>query len=564
LGDRDAYLEWRMNKLWLVPGCRIEQITPDGPNHLCIAARSFQRARRCPDCGRVSRAVHSRYKRHLADLPSLGRSVSVHLWVRRFYCRNTDCARQTFVERLTTLVAPFARRTCRLAAAQGQTGLALGGEAGARLLAHLSMPASADTVLRLVKATPLPDQPAPRVIGVDDWAKRKGRSYGTIIVDLERHRVVDLLPERTAARLADWLRQRPGIEVVARDRSTEYASGIASGAPAAVQVADRWHLLANMRQAVERWFAGAHARLCRLSDVQDTGSDLSTQRTGPFPRSASDRQLGLDNRARRREIYKEVRHRHRAGEALIAIARTMKLARGTVRKYAQAEDFPERVPRPGHSIIDPHLAYLHARLAEGCEDAAALWREIRKQGFTGTAKLVRRWLSEYRTKPATTAPHRWRGRMPTDPGSNGSAAPRLPSSRQLAWLLVQPLAKLAPTDAAVVAHIERDPETAIVAKLARQFTALVRACNTSTQANVHAVPAALTNWLAEARASGVPVMETFATGLEGDSGAVSAALTTPWSNGQTEGQVNRLKLIKRQMFGHASFDLLRRRVLLAA
>jgi transposase len=552
-----------MKKLWPVPDCRIEQITPDGPTHLRITARSFPRARRCPDCGRVSRAVHSRYERHLADLPSLGRSVSVHLWVRRFYCRNADCARQTFVERLPKLAMPFARRTCRLAAAQGQTGLALGGEASARLLSGLSMPVSADTVLRLVKAMPLPDQPAPRVIGVDDWAKRKGRSYGTIIVDLERHRVVDLLPERSAATLTEWLRQQPGIEVVARDRSTEYASGITVGAPAAVQVADRWHLLANMRQAVERWFAGARARLQRLSGVQSAHGVLPAQRTGPFPRSASDRQAGLDNRTRHLELYEEIRRRHRAGEALLAIARTMKLARGTVRKYAQAADFPERAPRPSHSIIGPHLAYRHARLAEGCEDAAALWREIRARGFTGTAKQIRRWLSERRTKPAKTAPHRWRGRMPTDPALNGAATP-LPSSRQLAWLLVQPPTELAPTDAAVVARVEQDPETAIVAKLARQFTALVRACNASNQAHPQAAQAELKTWLTEARASGVPAMETFAAGLEGDSGAISAALTTPWSNGQTEGQVNRLKLIKRQMFGHASFDLLRRRILLAA
>jgi hypothetical protein len=208
----------------------------------------------------------------------------------------------------------------------------------------------------------LPDQPAPRVIGVDDWAKRKGSSYGTIIVDLERHRVVDMLPERTAATLADWLRQRPGIEVVAHDRSSEYASGIASGAPAAVQVADRWHLLANMRQAVERWFAGARGRLQRLSGVTSTYGVLPAQRTRPFPRSASDRQAGLDNRVRRLELYEEVQRRHRAGEALLAIARTMQLARGTVRKYAQAEDFPERAPRPSSSIMDPHLAHLHARL----------------------------------------------------------------------------------------------------------------------------------------------------------------------------------------------------------
>jgi hypothetical protein len=253
--------------------------------------------------------VHSRYDRHLADLPPLGRSVLIHLRVRRFYCRNAACPRQTFVERLPNLMAPFARRTCRLAEAQAQTGAALGGagqgsigesrwntsgggEASRRLLSRLSMPVSADTVLRLVKTLPLPDQPAPRVVGVDDFAKRKGRSYGTIIVDLEQHRVVDLLPDRSAATLASWLRQRPAIEIVARDRSTEYASGIAMGAPAALQVADRWHLLANMRQVVERWFTSVHARLRRLPNVQDAINVVSSRRPGAFHAAPRTHRLG--------------------------------------------------------------------------------------------------------------------------------------------------------------------------------------------------------------------------------------------------------------------------------
>jgi transposase len=374
-------------------------------------------------------AVHSRYDRHPADLPSLGRTVSIHLRVRRFYCRNTACPRQTFAERLPNLVAPFARRTRRQAEAQGQTGAALGGEAGARLLAHLSMPASADTVLRLIKPTPLPDQPVPRVVGVDDWAKRKGSRYGTIIVDLERHRVVDLLPDRSAATLADWLRQRPGIEIVARDRSTEYASGIAAGAPAAVQVANRWHLLANMRQVVERWFTSVHGRLRRLPGVQDPVGVLSGQPTGGFPRSASDAQVGLDNRARRLALYEEVRRRHGAGEALIAIARSMKLARGTVHQYARAEDFPERaMRRPGHSIIDPHLAYLQARLAEGCEDAAALWREIRGQvSLARPNRYGAGSASDGQNRPGLR-PTRWRGRVPTDPAPTGGAATITPAT----------------------------------------------------------------------------------------------------------------------------------------
>ena len=486
--------------------------------------------------------------------------------VRRFYCRNAGCPRQTFAERVPQLVAPFARRTRRLAEAQGRTGAALGGEAGARLLSRLFMPASADTVLRLLNRLPLPDQTEPRVIGVDDWAKHRGRSYGTIVVDLEQRRVVDLLPDRTAATLAAWLRQQPGIEVVARDRSTGYASGIASGAPAAVQVVDRWHLLANLRQAVERCLAGTHGRLRRLPVMPDEGGAVPARRTGPFPCSAADEQVRADSRGRRLALYREVQRRRAAGEPLISIARAMNLARGTVRNYAYASSFPERAARrPGRSIIDRHLPHLQARVAEGCEDAAVLWRELQVQGFTGTARLVRRWLGERRQKPARTAPHRWRGRASADPGPAGDSAPTpLPAARQLAWLLVQPATMMSAVDAAAVARVEQDKDAATVAVLACRFTALVRACNVGNQTNAVAAGAELDAWLIEAGGCGVPTMETFAAGLKKDADATRAALTTPWSNGQTEGQVNRLKLVKRQMYGHASFDLLRRRVLLAA
>jgi transposase len=548
------------------PGCRVEQVTSDTPAHLQIAARGLDRGGSCPDCGKMSRAVHSRYRRRPADLPSLGRMVRVSLRVRRFYCLNSSCARQTFAERVSQLVEPFARRTRRLAEAQGRTGAALGGEAGARLLSRLSMPASADTVLRLLSRLPLPQQTEPRVVGVDDWAKCRGRSYGTIVVDLERRCVADLLPDRTAATLADWLRQRPGIEVVARDRSTEYASGITAGAPAAVQVADRWHLLANVRQAIERWLAGAHGRLRRLPAMPGEAGVVPAKRTGPFPRSISDVQVGSDSRTRRLALYDEVQRRHASGEPLIALARSMNLARGTVRAYAHASSFPERgAHRPRRSIIDRHLPHLQARVAEGCEDGAVLWRELQAHGFTGSARLVRRWLSEQRRKPARTAPHRWRGRVSATLGSPDDSTPTpLPAARQLAWLLVQPPATLSAADAATVARVEQDKDAAAMAMLARRFTALVRECNAGNGADATAASAELDAWLVDAGNCGVQTMETFAAGLKQDDAAIRAALTTPWSNGQTEGQVNRLKTIKRQMYGHASFDLLRRRVLLAA
>ena len=501
--------------------------------------------------------MHSRYRRRPADLPSLGSRVRVDLVVRRFYCGNTACARRTFSERLPELVMPRARRTCRLTEAQGQVGAFLGGEGGARLLSRLAMPASADTVLRLVRRLPLPEPEPARVVAVDDWALRKGRTYGTIVVDLERRRVLDLLPDRTAETLADWLRARPGIEIVARDRSTEYARAIALGAPEATQVPDRWHLLANMRQVLERWLAGAQARLRRLPVPPGPEAPAEVprrpaSRTGPFPRSVAEMRARAGRRERRIALYEEVRRRRAAGETLLAISRAVGLAVNTVRKYAAAESFP--VPgrqRPRPSILDPYLAHLRARFAEGCTSPRVLWREVRAVGFPGTDKQVHRWLAQHRRAAAA-------------PPAGPDQPPALPPATQLAWLLVQPVAALSADDAATAARVEQDGEAASVAALARRFTALVRGCGVRQKPEAAAALVALEAWLVDARACGVRALETFAAGLEQDGAAVRAALTTPWSSGQAEGQITRLKLIKRQSYGRAGFDLLRRRVLIAA
>ena len=554
-----------MNDLHFLPGCRIREVTGADPSCIQIQAEARQRSARCPDCGEPSQAVHSRTLRRPADLPCLGREVRLELAVRRLYCRNPACPRQTFVERLPGLIAPHAHRTHRLAAAQGQVGVALGGEAAGRMLRQLGMPASGDTVLRLVRRLPLPRCPAPRILGVDDWALRKGETYGTILVDLERHRVVDLLPDRSAPTLADWLRRHRGVRAVARDRSTEYARGISLGAPRAVQVADRWHLLLNLRQMVERWLAGAHGRLRRLPSIP-SGEPGPARRTSAFPRSRAERAASADSRARRKTLYEEVRRRHAAGEPLLSIGRGMRLARGTVRKFAQAESFPERATQaPGRSILDPYLAHLEARIAAGCENAMALWRELRELGFLGTPTHVRRWLNPRRSAPAKTTPHCFRATQPAlvPPNADGNA-PALPSPRQLAWYLTRSRDRLTDEACAAIARLEQDVEAATVAALVRRFADLVRGCSLGGKAAVRAPITTFKAWLSDALKSGVSAVATFAAGLQQDGAAVKAALTTPWSSGLTEGQVNKLKLLKRQTFGRAKFDLLRRRVLLAA
>jgi transposase len=206
----------------------------------------------CPVCGSEARRVHSRYTRRLDDLPCLGRRVRLQVAVRRFACPQTDCPRRIFTERLPGFAAPWARTTDRLRQTETDIGSSLGGEAGARLAARMAITTSPDTLLRRVKRRKNEPAELPRVVGIDDWAWRKGQRYGTIVVDLERSDVIDLLPDREADTVAAWLKAHPGIEVVSRDRSAAYAQAATEGASQAKQVADRWHLLKNLREAVER------------------------------------------------------------------------------------------------------------------------------------------------------------------------------------------------------------------------------------------------------------------------------------------------------------------------
>ena len=233
----------------------------------------------CPCCGEESTRIHSRYLRSLADLPWQELPVRLRLHVRRFFCDHPACERQIFTKRLPGVVAVYGRRTIRLNAWFTHIGFALGGEAGARLLWQLGVTASGDTVLRYLHAFAVGPRPTPRVLSVDDFAFCRGRTYGSMLVDLEQHRVVDLLPDRSAATLAAWLRQHPGVAVISRDRSSEYAEGARQGAPDAIQVADRFHLLKNLGETVQRVFTGHSQRIAPIP-APETTADVSS-----FPRT---------------------------------------------------------------------------------------------------------------------------------------------------------------------------------------------------------------------------------------------------------------------------------------
>lgn len=312
----------------------------------------------CPRCGQASHRTHSRYQRTLADLPWNGLAVQVRLQARRFFCDNRACERRIFTERIPTVAAPYARRTNRLAAWFTQVAVALGGVPGARLLRHSGCASSRQTLLRQIRSFPVAPSPTPTVLSVDDFAFRTGRTYGTMFVDLEQHRVVDLLPERSADVVATWLNAHPGVPIVSRDRGGEYAEGAKRGAPeAALQVADRFHLLRHLGDVMRRVLQRHAALVQRLPAPSPSLYGLSRLRL--------DREGTREaTQARMRERFEQIHALAGSGMSKEAIVRQLRLNRQTVYKYLALPAPPERHHAgPAVSALAPYEGYLLRRCA---------------------------------------------------------------------------------------------------------------------------------------------------------------------------------------------------------
>jgi len=537
-----------------LPGFGI-QIVESHEERITIMAEANTRRAACPHCHAISGHIHSYYTRSPQDLPSSGKTVQLVLRVRRFRCQNPACSAVTFSERLPGVMAPSAQRTVRLRSSLSAIGFALGGKAGARLSKRFGMAASPSTILRLVRQCAVSNIATPRVLGIDDFALRKGQVYGTLFVDGETHRPVDVVRERTSEVVATWLKAHPGVEVITRDRSVEYARGATEGAPQALQVADRWHLLTNLREALERLLNRLHTELVHLPLSPDTPPAVAIQRPALDSQGPSRRAALQVNRARRFARYQAVRTLLAQGVPQLQISQQLGLTRRTVRTFAQADTFPERaMPPPVKSILDPYIPYLQQRLSEGCSNSSQLWREVQALGFSGSRALVASWVCYYRTSSSPSTPHRYL----VDPaGGVLKPPPRpalLPAPRQLVWCLLRSTDELTPEEKAIFSRIRLHPQVDRAYRLSRQFQRMIRD---------HCADD-LTAWLQACLDSAIPELQTFATSLQRDESAIRLALSTAWNNGITEGHVNRLKMIKRTMYGRANFDLLRLRVLAAA
>jgi transposase len=514
----------------------------------------------CPLWAAPSATVHSRYHRHLTDLPWGSLSVRIRLTVRKFVCRHATCIRRIFTERLPTLVAVSARRTCRLVAALQAIGIALGGHAGARLAAHLRLPTSPATLLRLVRTASVLASPALRAIGVDEWAWRRGHRYGTILVDLMTHQVVDWLPDRSASSVAAWLAQHPTITTVCRDRSDLYADGIRRGAPQAVQVVDRFHLVHNLRQALEavlldRRLALQDAAVSRAMALMPTASPVPLtpmyrgRRRNPKPAPQGEA-ARPPRHARWVAIYEAAQTLRAQGTPIATIARQLGISRPTVYAYLRRDTppGPRRLQRPPSArVLTPYVPYLIRRWRESGADSRQLWREIQVLGYTHSARTVCRFIT--RLRRASEAGH-----IP-EAQASPYTRPQGPSARAVSFAMVCPAAKRSADAQMYLDQLcEMDTSIARAYGLSHTFLTMVRERR----------GADLEVWIAEAVHSGIEELARFARGLQEDLAAVTAGLTLPWSNGPVEGQITRLKLLKRQGYGRTGFALLRQRVLQAA
>jgi len=533
-------------------GLRVHRVEDAGVA-VMIAASCRADSACCPRCGLESARVHGGYARTVADGAAGGRPVLIVLRVRRFRCRNPQCPAVTFAEQAAGLSERYRRRSVPLLAMLAGFGLELAGRAATRLAGTLGIAVHPATVLRLVAAAPDPQvTAAPDVLGVDDFALAKGYVYGTVLVDMRTGDVAGLLPDREAATLQAWLTAHPGAGIICRDRAGNYAEGARAGAPDAIQVADRWHLWHNLAEYAEKTVAGHRGCLKDQpggADGHDAPGPADRPEQEP-PGQAEGGQVPpdgfLDACGRERRLVIRTRQRHAeihqrldAGESLSAISRATGLDRKTIQRFARAGRAGELLGKATsrESKLDEFKPYLHQRWNEGATDAAALHAELQQRGWAGSEQTIRRYVRPFRQALAAPGP-----------------APAVPKTRQITrWLLTRP-DHLQPDEQAQIQAIRaRCPHIDALAGHVTAFAEMMTARTGSRD---------LETWLAAVEADEQAGLRSFAAGIRNDQQAVINGLTLHWNSGKVEGTVNKIKMIKRQMYGRAGFDLLRKRVIL--
>jgi transposase len=505
----------------------------------------------CPECHQPSARIHGSYQRTVADLPCAGRNVILVLTVRKFVCGTPTCPRKIFTERLTGLVESYARMTSRLIALIQALGLVAGGQMGTRQADRTGIATTPSTLLRHLMQLPAPAIRAVRVLGVDDFAWRKRFTYGTILVDLERRKIIDVLADRESATVETWLKEHPEVTIVSRDRGKEFAKAATLGAPQARQVVDRFHLVRNLSEVLKEILGHCRAEIRQGKAPVPQSETAGKEHMRPLPTAATWQQrtpahvkkAHQARQASREDRYQQMTTLRAQGLTQREVAKRIGMSERAVRNWLKRGAAPTNERRfRRRSVFDPYAAYVLERWQAGIHEAKQLYEEIQVQGFSGTVRIVQRFVQALRDNPEKIF-------LPPATGADRF------SSNTATWLFIRDPKQLTSEKQAELELICQCSETARKTyELTQQFMTMLRLRRGQE----------FEAWLSAVEASHIPELRRFAYSLLKDKEAVVAGLTLPYSNGPVEAQVQKLKLVKRSMYGRAKLSLLRQRLLNAA
>src|SRR6266536_5590154 len=536
--------------LHLPAGITITSVHPS-VTELVVCVACHAPSMPCPECHQLSARVHGSYQRTVADLPCAGRNVLLMLTVRKFVCSTQAGSHKIFTERRPGLVKSYGRMTGRLIALLQALGLGAGGQMGTRQAARSGIATSPTTLLRHLMQLPAPVRRVVRVLGVDDFAWKKRFTYGTILVDLERRKIIDVLADRESATVEAWLQEHPEVKLVIRDRGKDFTKAATLGAPQAQQVVDRFHVVKNLSEVLQEILGHCRAEIRQGEAPLPQLEKAAAEPTRPLPTAATWQQrtpahvkkVHQARQASRDDRYSQMTTLRAQGLTQKEVAKRMGMSEKAVRNWLKRRAAPtnERQFRR-RSVFDPYAAYVLERWQAGTREAKQLYEEIRAQGFSGTVRIVQRFVQALRDDPEkiTLAPE--------------TSAERF-SANNATWLFIRDPKQLTAEKQAELELICQHSETARKTyALTQQFMSMLR-MRRGQEFEV---------WLEAVEASHIDELCRFAHSLCKDKDAVIAGLTLSYSNGPVEAQVQKLKLVKRSMYGRAKLPLLRQRLLNAA
>ena len=499
-----------------------------------IYVESAQDGSNCPRCNELSNRVHSYYTRRVMDLPIVDNQTWLVLKARKFYCINTCCERKVFVERFRDHIMVSKRVTRRVNEKLLKIALLMGGNGGVPLCRTINIPASSSTLIRLIYQQPVKQNYDPRVLGIDDWAFKKRLRYGTVIVDLEKGKIIDLLPDREATSVQKWLKDHPGVKIVSRDRYSNYANGIKQASSSITQVADRWHLLKNLGDAMQKML---DRNIVSLKSVRDQQiREIKQEHDNVQPTKVENAGLlkGVLNKK-----FALVKQMLSEGHPIRKISRDANVTRNTIRKWKSFDVLPckRSIKKTNMHLFDELVRKM--LMENPAIETKEILKQITAMGYNGS------------TTAGYESVSRIRGKKSPD------HTPKLPSvfwmPSKTSKLFYADRQKLSEKEKELVDNLcEQSEEIKNAAELIRDFRNMVETKD----------GALLNDWIERATIANIKEIKGFARGLLADIVAVQNGINLPWSNGPVEGQVNKLKLIKRQMYGRASFELLRKRMII--